>query len=460
VLLFLVLAAGFLWFRLSGGFQSDSIQVEFTTEAGKGATEGAVNSPLLVVVRMPASSGSGSDFIASVGLALLDEAGNPAVFGDKAVPVLPMRPTLEPQVWEYGGSLPSVAGTYRLRLEWHRPQGERKLDTLDLPDQRLVVTPETGPPLASGYVFNADGDLWIMSPGGDRQRRLTFLASPTDYVEHPAWSPDGKLIAFSYLTGTAATQLPKTSIWTVAADGKGPRPLVEHGDNESLYHPQWSPDGKYLYFTAEDLSTDSNGLLRQPKRIDRLELATGVRSPWLPAAAMPAPTGSGGELVYLEQVPNPEGPVVQQRISIADPDRGSQSVLVGESDFFDLYAPRTSPDRRWVVFAGVGMTTVNGDGHPDGFDPLAWLTFRPRPASAHNFPWELYLVPASGGRPSRLTSLSEDQPHPIWLDAHTLSFIGVKGLHTLSIDGAGQPVGEPRRLADGVQHSTLTWHGP
>jgi Tol biopolymer transport system component len=298
-----------------------------------------------------------------------------------------------------------------------------------------------------------------MSTDGTRQRRFSFLSTPADRVEYPAWSPDGKLIAFSYLTGIAANELPKTSIWTINADGTNVRSLVEHGPNETLYYPQWSADGNYLYFTVENVSAEIN-TAQQPKRIDRVEIATGIRSQWIPSASQPAPTGAGEELVFVEELTDPDNPYSRLNISKATSDEAPHTAVVPNSAFYDLYAPKVSPDGKWVVFAAAQTTSGKADNPSADFDFFSWLTFQPRTASAHNFPWDLYLVPASGGKIQRLTNLNDDQPYSAWIDNQTIAFIGIKGLFKLTVDETGKAEGDPVRLTDGVQHSALTWHAP
>ncbi|MDI3341517.1 MAG: DPP IV N-terminal domain-containing protein [Sphaerobacter sp.] len=59
----------------------------------------------------------------------------------------------------------------------------------------------------------------------------------------PAWSPDGRWIAYVGRTGTA------NDIWVVPADGGTPIQLTHLGDVAS---PAWSPDGTYLAFFRAD----------------------------------------------------------------------------------------------------------------------------------------------------------------------------------------------------------------
>jgi TolB protein len=58
----------------------------------------------------------------------------------------------------------------------------------------------------------------------------------------PAWSPDGRRLAFSSTRGSGTTP----RVWTMAPDGTDRR-LVTDGHGE---YPDWSPDGALLVFAA------------------------------------------------------------------------------------------------------------------------------------------------------------------------------------------------------------------
>ncbi|MEO7135181.1 MAG: hypothetical protein ABI024_13290, partial [Vicinamibacterales bacterium] len=69
-------------------------------------------------------------------------------------------------------------------------------------------------------------------------------------VQEPAWSPDGKRIAVSYLD----------RLWTMTPDGKQARPIFQDlktlgpqdlGQSPIEREPAWSPDGSRLAFAAD-----------------------------------------------------------------------------------------------------------------------------------------------------------------------------------------------------------------
>jgi hypothetical protein len=413
-----------------------------------------------------------------VSLQLLDDAEQPAVFGVQTG-TFAMKPTFDIAAWEWRGSVPSKSGKYHARVQIVALYNKERNATVEMGGTSFEARAESGPPLQSGFVFADNANIWMLATDASRQRRLTFFPEFYEYADKPEWSPDGKQIAFTYSPRTEASQLPATDIWQVEPDGSNPKALVTHNEGESLLDPAWSADGKYLYFTvdtsASTVYTDTTGtgglFMGDTVRVDRLELASGTRQEWMAASQMAANDGERGETVYLEYVPLKglgEGVVAPpERLMKASEDGKSPVVLADETQFQLMYSPRMSPDGKWVAFAAINVPPLNSTlptptstsgGGP--FDLLGWLGLAPRNAQAHGLPWDVYLVPSAGGEPIRLTKLDEDQPVPTWLDNSTIAFMGTQGLFKISIDGNGNPQGNPVKLHDGAPHGGLSWRGP
>jgi Tol biopolymer transport system component len=82
----------------------------------------------------------------------------------------------------------------------------------------------------------AEADLFAVNVGGGREIRLT--SGPADDAD-PAWSPDGQRLAFTRYASDAG------AIMVVDADGSGVRPLTALGAGAM---PSWSQDGRRLAF--------------------------------------------------------------------------------------------------------------------------------------------------------------------------------------------------------------------
>src|SRR3954470_25077378 len=68
-------------------------------------------------------------------------------------------------------------------------------------------------------------------------------------VNEPVPSPDGKWVVFSAVDVDLAANTKTPHIWIVPADGSAKeRLLIATSQGED--RPRWSPDGKYLSFTA------------------------------------------------------------------------------------------------------------------------------------------------------------------------------------------------------------------
>jgi TolB protein len=122
------------------------------------------------------------------------------------------------------------------------------------PDGRRLVV--QAPRLDSGW------ELYVVNDDGSDPHPLTN--TPWSEVA-PAWSPDGRQIAF------ASDQISYADIYVMSSDGGAPRNLTaDLGPNPRELDPAWSPDGRTIAFAryfddgAQIWMMDVNGGNRRP----------------------------------------------------------------------------------------------------------------------------------------------------------------------------------------------------
>jgi dipeptidyl aminopeptidase/acylaminoacyl peptidase len=193
------------------------------------------------------------------------------------------------------------------------PRGDRLAVVAGAGDPRFIVGDEVKArtPLArritrldfrddeSGHI-DRRSHLWLVAfRSGAQPRQLTH----GDFdVLHPAWSPDGRRIAFDADRGSDANINPRSQIWSIGTDGARPRirELVSlRGDAE---RPRFSPDGRHLAFLGTDLEDPPD---EAPRELWVVELPAG--EPRNLTASLDRPVGewAWNDLMMNEESPGP-----------------------------------------------------------------------------------------------------------------------------------------------------------
>ncbi len=207
-------------------------------------------------------------------------------------------------------------------------------------------------------------DLWVMQRDGSAARSAATCGG--DRCRQPAWSPDGRWLAYSRMRlavvkGEIYSPIPR--IWTLElATGKTAALFQEVTVGGA--QPLWSPDGKRLAF-FDELS----------RAIHVLEIDTGKQ--WMLASQLGAASGwtaNGAQLWYgdLETSETlPYGSAYRVDVASGQVER----LFASLADPEDLGLPAPTPDGEWVA---VGVR-VRGGSHtiqlalmrPDGRDRQA-----------------------------------------------------------------------------------------
>lgn len=213
-----------------------------------------------------------------------------------------------------------------------------------------------------GYAFTPNYSVWVMNADGSGQHRLTgnlatgmteCRISNCGVTLSPSWSPDGRRIVYARWTGTAM------QLWVMRADGTRKRQLRRSAWNE--VDPSWSPDGRRItFFRSRQVNgsgwvwvASSRGRLQ--RALAWIEGPAGDTDPLLSQTAWSA---SGRWVAYAKQITKVAGGVTQV---LAD-GRSERRVAPG-------FEPAWSPHGTTIAYASVGdsdlqfrISTVQSNG--------------------------------------------------------------------------------------------------
>lgn len=219
--------------------------------------------------------------------------------------------------------------------------------------------------------FSKDGNIYTMNPDGSDEVDLTKGEFGSESNElNPAWSPDGKRIAFA-----SDREGRDDSIYVMNADGTGLRKLT--GGIANTESPRWSPDGKKIAYTAAD---EEEHYALSAMNSDGSNVTTIRKGPspgfigmadWSPDGSrivfMVDESYTGGEIDTY--VMNADGRCVEQLTDVSGDDSGA----------------RWSPDGERILFG----SNRNGGGiylmNPDGTDQMRILKTPPGESGLDTF---------------------------------------------------------------------------
>ena len=278
--------------------------------------------------------------------------------------------------------------------------------------------------------------LYVMNADGSGKRLLTRRAGG------PAWSPDGRKIAFN---GT--TRDGKCEIYVVNADGSGKRRLTRTAGCE--FGSAWSPDGRKIAFSRGPngdeqvyvMNADGSG----QRRLTGLAANNGFLA-WLP----------DGKLTFVSS----HGPN-DFEVYVINADASGQRNLSREWGLDDT-VPVWSPDGQKIVFASKRdgnweLYVMNADGsgqrnlthnaandYLDGYGANPWspdgrkIVFQ-RDRNGDGGSDHIYVINADGSGERKLTR----GRRPIWSpDGQKITFTSKREdwaeIYVMNADGSGQ----------------------
>jgi Tol biopolymer transport system component len=294
-------------------------------------------------------------------------------------------------------------------------------------------------PNGEQIVYAHDNELYLAKPDGSESRRLVTLAGPAFW---PRWSPDGKVLRFTVEDLKTASQ----SLWEVASDGTRLRPLLP-GWSSSLAEccGNWTPDGNYFVFaSARGINStlwairEKSGFLRR-RNLEPIPLTTDQSNMF-----SPVPSRDGKKLFAIQG--GPLGELVRY-------DAKSRQFLPYLSGISAIHLS-FSKDGQWVVYISYPdgalwrskmdgterlqltsppMDVLQPQWSPDG-KQIAFSAAIP--GKRHH----VYIVSADGGVPKEVTKGERDENFPNWSqDGNSLFFgnsridLGASAIYRLNL---------------------------
>ena len=104
---------------------------------------------------------------------------------------------------------------------------------------------------------NFNSDIWVVTADNkDKGAHLAQITTNLGADRSPAWSPDGKWIAFVSQTDVKAIDYATHHLAIAPASG-GEEKVLTLAFDRSVRRPRFSPDGRFIYFIAEDDGTQN-----------------------------------------------------------------------------------------------------------------------------------------------------------------------------------------------------------
>jgi Tol biopolymer transport system component/DNA-binding SARP family transcriptional activator len=258
------------------------------------------------------------------------------------------------------------------------------------------------------------------TPAEPRIGRISRLTAEPGLEIHPALSPDGKFLAF------AAGPTGRLRIYIRQLAGGRTIPVADNLGGDQHW-PRWSPDGTRLSLETNHAIYVVPALGGDPKLL--LE-STG-----------PVVNGEGA---WSEEGPSylawsPDGRRIAYALGRDIEVRGTEGGPVTRLASLDQpHSLVWSPDGNRLALVAGNAAFVYA---PEAIGNLA--------------PSAIWVVPAAGGAPVRITDAASLNTSPVWLpDGRGLLFIsdrdGSRDIYRVALGRDGRPAAEPSRLTTGL----------
>jgi dipeptidyl aminopeptidase/acylaminoacyl peptidase len=321
-------------------------------------------------------------------------------------------------------------------------QSPRPMGIVDLLSVPRLNEPQLSPDGREAVFVRSDADwksgkrishVWRVGLSGGQPLQIT---NGTDNETGPRWSPDGKTIAFIAKRGDDEFE----QIYLLSTDGGEARRLTAHGSKVS--DVSWAADGSALYFIAPDVKTaDEKARDRVKDDVYAYDENYKQTHLWKVTVATKSETAiTSGDYSITNYELSEDG----RKLAV----HRAPTPLLGSGDDSEV----------WVMNAdGSGAVQLtrnrvqenNAEVSPDGSQVLFVSGANAKFENYYN--GRLFIVPASGGASHVL--IGESEPYAVdrafWSkDGKSIYFLANLGVHAelFVVPASG---GKPRQLTDG-----------
>jgi Tol biopolymer transport system component len=174
------------------------------------------------------------------------------------------------------------------------PDGTGLRNLTRTPD--VAETHVSASPDGSRLAFVRAGQLVVTDADGRGARRLAPLALGPELVAAPAWSPDGRRLAYTSSVGCGEVVCKTWEVWTVNVATGARRRIAADGLN-----PSWAPDGRRLVYAGRlATGTTARGEPTLSTNVVVVDLRSG-RERDLGSGAWPSWAPRGERIAYLDR---------------------------------------------------------------------------------------------------------------------------------------------------------------
>jgi Tol biopolymer transport system component/serine/threonine protein kinase len=200
--------------------------------------------------------------------------------------------------------------------------------------------------------------IWFLRPRSHPLPKTVPLTSYPGRQITPAFSPDGKQVAFAW-DGEKGDNF---DIYVKLVDAGTPLRLTDNPADE--FAPAWSPDGRYVAFCRDR---------GEHSEIWMIPALGGAERNLGESAEYSGPSWSpDGRLLALSDKPTPQAP---GGVSVISPETGEKRTLTSPpKQYFGDFSPHFSPDGKALAFirsrselaSGIYPLSINAGGEPRG----------------------------------------------------------------------------------------------